>query len=34
MGTRLKTRLEVTKLQQGLMSLEEEEQTPIPMSSR
>ncbi|GKB44202.1 hypothetical protein Tco_0889144 [Tanacetum coccineum] len=31
MGTRLKIRLEVTKLQQGLTSLVEEEQTLIPM---
>ncbi|GKE30873.1 hypothetical protein Tco_1446257 [Tanacetum coccineum] len=34
METILKTRLVVTKLQQGLMPLEEEEQTPIPTSSR
>ncbi|GKB57395.1 putative reverse transcriptase domain-containing protein, partial [Tanacetum coccineum] len=33
-GKILKTRLKVTKLQQGLMPLEEEEQTPIPTSSR
>ncbi|GKF59328.1 putative reverse transcriptase domain-containing protein [Tanacetum coccineum] len=30
MGTRLETRLESIKLQQGLTPLEEDEQTPIP----
>ncbi|GJX65086.1 hypothetical protein Tco_0299429 [Tanacetum coccineum] len=34
MEARLKTRLEVTKLQQGLTPLEEEEQTPIPTADR
>ncbi|GKD86804.1 hypothetical protein Tco_1357958, partial [Tanacetum coccineum] len=33
MEKRLKTRLKVTKLQQGLLPLEEEEQTPILTSS-
>ncbi|GKG65637.1 hypothetical protein Tco_0685299, partial [Tanacetum coccineum] len=33
MGTRLKIRLDVTKLQQGLTPLLEEEQTLIPMLS-
>ncbi|GKG59991.1 hypothetical protein Tco_0609655, partial [Tanacetum coccineum] len=33
METRLETRLEVTKLQQRLVPLEEEEQTLIPMLS-
>ncbi|GJR63473.1 putative reverse transcriptase domain-containing protein [Tanacetum coccineum] len=34
METRLKTKLEVTKLQQGLKSLEDEEQIPIPTLSQ
>ncbi|GKC79906.1 hypothetical protein Tco_1130680 [Tanacetum coccineum] len=34
LGTRLETRLEVTKLQQRLTPLVEEEQTLIPMLSR
>ncbi|GKG44230.1 hypothetical protein Tco_0485668, partial [Tanacetum coccineum] len=34
METRLKTRLEVMKLQQGLTPLEEEEQILIPTLSR